>query len=313
MKMSDEKGLPKISVLIGTRNRPEALIRCLRSVLAQDYPNFEVLVLDDASDAYNVCEFLQELANSRIRCFRVPEPLGVAGGRNRLMELAEGDVFCVIDDDAYFDDLQALNKIANIFIRNADVGIVAVKVIDHQDKKTSLLVPFPKWALICHPGLVDEETDVSYFLGTCHAIRRKVIQVCGLYQSELMYGEEELDLSYRAVEAGFRIRYIPEITVHHCPQDSVVKSHKFMRRPELYYHVRNRILLARKYLPLHFATFYIIFWMLRSFISALRSGTVMELIQGIVAGIQFAKKAKRTPLSQEAIGYLRKHHGRLWY
>jgi glycosyltransferase involved in cell wall biosynthesis len=100
MRESDLEALPRISVLIGTRNRPEVLKRCLRSVLGQDYVNFEVLVLDDASDSCRVCDSIQELADPRLRCFRASDPLGVAGGRNRLMELAEGNMFFVMDDDA---------------------------------------------------------------------------------------------------------------------------------------------------------------------------------------------------------------------
>ncbi len=313
MRGSDSEARPRISVLIGTRNRPEVLKRCLRSILEQDYINFEVLVLDDASDSLSVCDLIREFKDSRIRCFRAHAPLGVAGGRNRLMELAEGDVFCVIDDDAYLDDPQALSKIAEVFSRNPDVGIVAVKVIDHRGRKTGLLLPFPKWALIHRPSLADEETDVSYYLGTCHAIKRRVIEVCGPYRPDLVYGGEELDLSYRAVQAGFRIRYIPDIIAHHYPQDSVVKNSARLKNPELFYHVRNRFLLAKKYLPIRFAIFYLPFWMLIYLIFAFQSRAISDFGRGVWAGIQLARKAERTPLSRQSIGYLRKHYGRLWY
>jgi len=302
----------KISVLIGTRNRPEALKRCLMSVLEQDYSNFEVLILDDASDSCNICDCIRGFVDSRVWCFRVPQSLGVAGGRNLLMELAQGDVFCVIDDDAYFDDSLALTRIAEIFARNPDIGIVAVKVINHQNDKTELLVPFPKLVLKRRPGLVNEARDVSYFLGTCHAIRREVIGACGPYQPDLVYGEEELDLSYRVVEAGFRIRYVPDIVVHHYPQSSVVKGHN-LNHPELYYHIRNRIMLARKYLPLPFAAFYLVFWVLRCFVFALRSGALQEFGKGVTAGIQLARQTARTPLSRHAVRYLCEHYGRLWF
>lgn len=313
MKVSGSENLLTISVLIGTRNRPEALKRCLKSVLSQDYANFEVLILDDGSDSCDVCDLIQELMNSRVRYFRAPQPLGVAGGRNWLMELAKGDVFCVIDDDAYFDSPYALTKIAEVLSRNPDIGIIAVKVVDHRGGKIGLLVPFSKWTLFRHPDLIDREVDVSYFLGTCHAIRRKVIEICGPYQPDLVYGEEELDLSYRAVQNDFRIRYIPDVIVHHYSHASVVQSPGSMRHPELYYHTRNRILIASKYLPYRYLIFYLAFWTLRYFVLALQTRALLEFVQGLVAGFRVARKVKRASLSPQAVTYLRKHYGRLWY
>lgn len=313
MKVFGSGNILTISVLIGTRNRPEALKRCLKNVLSQDYPNFEVLILDDSSDSCDICDLIRGLINSRVRCFRAPQPLGVAGGRNWLMELAKGDVFCVIDDDAYFDSPYALTRIAEVLSRNPDIGIIAVKVVDYRDGKRELLVPFSKWALFRHPDLIDREVDVSYFLGTCHAIRRKVIEICGPYQSDLIYGEEELDLSYRAVQNGFRIRYIPDVIVHHYPHSSVVKSLWSMKHPELYYHTRNRILLASKYLPFRYLFFYISFWLLRCFLFALQNWAFPEFLGGFVAGIRMVRKVKRVPLNSRAVMYLRQHYGRLWY
>src|SRR3546814_16732699 len=61
----------KVSVQIATRNRLKPLCRAISSVLSQDYPEFEILVLDDASDSANVCEAVRAaFSDPRIRCFR---------------------------------------------------------------------------------------------------------------------------------------------------------------------------------------------------------------------------------------------------
>lgn len=303
----------KVSVLIGTRNRINSLLRCINSVLKQDYPDFEVFIVDDGSEKIDVCATLSMFTDARIRCLRNFEPLGVAGVRNRLMSLASGDLFCVIDDDAYFADERALSTLVEVFAANPKVGIVATKVIDHRTGHTRLLVPFSKFALLKQPALVDTEQDVSYFVGTCHAIRRDVIERCGHYQSDLVYGEEELDLSYRVVQAGFRIRYIPSVVVHHTPEASVVRPRRFMRNPELYYHARNRVLLARKYIPFRYILPYLIIWMVRYAIQSIPNMSLVDVFTGFARGIVDALRTKREPLAKDAIAYIRNNYGRLWY
>lgn len=306
----------RVSVLIGTRNRTEPLLRCLNSVLKQDYPYFEVIVLDDGSDKVDVCTVVKALAEKnekRVMCVRNSQPLGVAGGRNRLMNLASGDIFCVIDDDAYFTDERSLFILAKVFTENTEVGIIATKVVDYRLGSMRLLVPFPKRVLRKRPGLVENEQDVSYFVGTCHAIRREVIEKCGFYPEDFVYGEEELDFSYRAIEAGFRIRYVPSVVVHHRPELSVVEGRRFLRNPELYHHVKNRILLARKYVPSKFLFSYVTVWMGYYWIWALRELSVLDFLLGVFSGIVAATKAPRTRLSESSVAYMCNHFGRLWY
>ncbi|RMG32519.1 MAG: glycosyltransferase family 2 protein, partial [Methanobacteriota archaeon] len=80
-------GIPKFSVLINSRDRLPILYRCLESVLTQDYPDLEILVLDDASTRYHLGDRLSAVfKDPRLHCFRVETPLGVAGGRNFLMQ-----------------------------------------------------------------------------------------------------------------------------------------------------------------------------------------------------------------------------------
>src|SRR3546814_14194574 len=55
----------KVSVQIATRNRLKPLCRAISSVLSQDYPEFEIPVLDDASDSANVCEAVRARSEER--------------------------------------------------------------------------------------------------------------------------------------------------------------------------------------------------------------------------------------------------------
>lgn len=304
----------KVSILINSRDRIEVLRRCLHSALAQDYSSLEILILDDNSSQYRLEDLISTgLSDTPIRCFRSNTSLGVAGGRNFLMQQASGEIYCFIDDDAYFSDENCITKFVNTFRNYPDVGIVATKIVDHIDGQTSLAVPFCRRCRRKQPDLVDTPQFVSYYVGTCHAIDHRVIAQCGDYQPDLMFGEEELDLSYRAVELGFKLFYLPNVIVLHHPQPSVVAKSGRHSHPELYYHVRNRFLLARKYLPWPYIPVYLTTWMAKYGLEAVQARAFREYLGGLRAGIGALNSTKRNSLTPQTVAYLKAHHGRLWY
>ena len=303
----------KVSVLIGSRNRPAPIIKCINSIITQDYEPIEILILDDNSD---LCDLRETIANNfndeRLSCFRSDIGLGVAGGRNLLMQKASGDIFIVLDDDAYFTENNCITKIVNIFVNNDRIGVIATKIIDFNEQKR-LLVPFSKNSLKKQPELVNNPQLVSYYQGGCHAILSRVIKTCGFYQQNLVFGGEELDLSYRVIEAGFQILYTPDIVIHHCPEASVVIKNKNGNSAELFFHIRNRIFLAYKYLPTVYIPIYLGIWMTRYAFTSLKNLSLREFMNGILAGIRGISEVQRQPLSDEAIQYLKSYYGRLWY
>lgn len=300
-----------VSVLIGTRNRVGTLLHCLESIVKQDYSNFEVIVLDDGSDHVDVCEVIGALADPRIRCIKNHKPLGVAEGRNQLMNIASGDVFFVIDDDAYFEYKSSLSKVVAIFSEKPDVGIVACKVQNHGIIERAYNVPFRQKVLKKDPTIIERAQYVGYFLGTAHAIRKDMVNICGGYNTDLFFGGEELELSYRAISKEWKIWYEPSILVHHVPQPSVVgKGHGY---EELYHNVKNRFYLAWRYLPSKYMFSYICIWVGKQFLDAAKHDFWGAYIKGIVAGLRTLKVAPREPLGEKALQYLKKNFGRLWY
>lgn len=304
----------KVSVLIGSRNRPMALQRCLESVLTQQYTELEVLVLDDASEdptAYQRC--VEQIGDPRVVLIRSEKQLGVAGGRNQLFTQASGDVFFVLDDDAVIAGTDTITRLCDIFATCPEIGIVACQIIEYSGDGTVLRkVPFSRRLLARFPHLAEKPHFVSYFLGGAHGIRRQVIQTCGSYHPDLMFGEEELDLAYRVLEHRWQIFYDPKIVVYHYPSPSVISKSDFLAE-ELLHHVKNRIYLAYRYLPLPYLPIHLLIWLTIYSAMALRARVPFTLLRGIRAGIQMARQAQRQPLSRSTIAYLCAHYGRLWY
>lgn len=299
----------RLSVLVGSRNRSAPLLRCLRSVLAQTLRPYEIVVLDDASDALVVADLLAREGHADLRVIRSPEPLGVGRGRNVLFREARGDAFLFLDDDAYLEDPVFLERLCGELAARSRAGIIAARIVDHQGGGTRLLVPFPRQSRREDPAIVERAQCVSYFLGGAHAVRREVYQRVGGYDESFVWGEEELDLSFRAINAGFEIHYVPHLTAHHQGEPPVLA--RAGKNGELFHHVRNRFVLARKYLPRRSAGPYLAVWLARHASDALRQGDPLSLVRGMVAGVGAA--VTREALSPDALAYLRNHHGRLWY
>lgn len=305
---------PLVSVLIATRDRPQTLLKCLVSVFDQDYPNFEVLVLDDNSETHDICEILsEELGGKKVKCFRSNKRIGVAGARNFLMKKSKGEIFLFIDDDAVFSSNDCISRTVRHFRGDTGVGIIAFKIINHTGEREKLLVPFSQYCRFKHPDVIENKQTVSYYLGGGHAINRKVIEQCGLYQDNFGFGGEELDLSYRVVQAGMKILYAPDIVVHHYPGSSLFGVRDRGDYSELYFRVRNRIWLAYKYIPFPYLPVYLFLWFMSYGATALKIFDVRNLFLGIRDGVRELRPLKRTPLDQNALKYLRANFGRLWY
>lgn len=97
------QNFPLISVYMPTYNRVNMAIRAIESVLAQDYPNIELLVVDDASkdDTWQVLTN-KYINDERIRFFRQSTGQGACAARNRAIDEAKGEFVTGIDDDDEF-------------------------------------------------------------------------------------------------------------------------------------------------------------------------------------------------------------------
>lgn len=92
---------PLVSVVLNTYNRAELLARSAESVLAQDYPSFEVIIVDDCSpdDTPQVVAGLVAKHGDRVRSVRLSENSGLAAGRNAGVRAAKGPLIAFQDDD----------------------------------------------------------------------------------------------------------------------------------------------------------------------------------------------------------------------
>ena len=296
------------SLLIASRDRPTELRRCLAGIARQRGVRAEVVVLDDASARPIDGEEL-EAGSFAVRLLRSENRLGVGAGRNWLMREARGDAFVVLDDDAFFVDDDALLRIEAALTRFPEAGILALKIRDFRGDEERWLTPHPR-------GAGTEERlatshRVAYFLGGAHVIRRSVIEACGAYPESYVYGNEELDLAYRAIDRGFAIQFVPDVVVHHKPPVTATPGIDEARH-RLYHHTRSRLLLAHAHLPAAPAVVYSLGWAGIYGLRALRHRAIGAFLRGVRDAWREATSMPRKPIGPAAIAYLRDHFGRLW-
>lgn len=98
--MANGEKRPLVSVIMPAYRASAYIAEAVRSVMAQTYPNWELLVIDDGSDD-DTCAIVEGLAaaDRRIRLLRTPENLGAAGSRNRGLDCAAGEYIAFLDSD----------------------------------------------------------------------------------------------------------------------------------------------------------------------------------------------------------------------
>jgi GT2 family glycosyltransferase len=205
----------RVSFIVITHNRTDCLESCLNSLNQQAFEDREIIVLDNGSCPSTKQELRASLSGkTEISFHELAENRGVSGGRNAAIRLAQGDVLIFIDDDAILLDSLATAKIVERFRDDERLGILSFKSINGSTGKVERKeFPNPsRW-----PDDINREFDTYYYIGVAHAIRRGVFDKVGLYPDDFFYSMEEYDLSYRAVDAGFRIVYFPDVSVIHNP------------------------------------------------------------------------------------------------
>jgi glycosyltransferase involved in cell wall biosynthesis len=120
---------PGISVILCTRDRAGELDRCLRGLQHQAYPNFEIVVVDNAPSTGETAELVasRSARDQRVRYIVEPRP-GLSWARNCGIRAAAGEIVAYLDDDETAD-AHWLAELARGFSAGAFVGCVGGLVL----------------------------------------------------------------------------------------------------------------------------------------------------------------------------------------
>ena len=196
----------KFSVIIMTRNRCEDLKFTIQRFLDQTWPNKEIIVIDNASED-STPQMMKETYPD-VRYVRLPDNIDVKAF-NIGVALTDGDLLWRTDDDSSPESNHAMEMIIEKLNNDPSIDILAMTELSAKNENRVMnwfgdVVDFNRE----YPNGIDSHT----FVGAGAVIKRHVIDSIGGFDS---FGFEELDLSTRAIIAGFRIVYFPEIRYRH--------------------------------------------------------------------------------------------------
>jgi len=214
------KHSPFISVIVLAWNGAAYIEDCLESLVAQDYPAFEVLVVDNGSTDDTPDIVTQRFP--QVRLIRNHRNLGFAAGNNVGLAAAGGDLLVLLNVDTQVH-AGWLAALADAFA-DPSVGIAGCKLLypDGTIQHAGGFVYGPRGEAehlgryAPDDGRFGELADVEFVTGAALAICRIALDQIGLLDegfSPIYY--EDIDWCYRVRAAGWRVVYVPQAVVTH--------------------------------------------------------------------------------------------------
>lgn len=215
---------PLTSVIIVNHNGIEFVDACLRSVLNNNYSNFEVIFVDNASTDGSLEYVKNTFGNSnRLRYVENPGSFGPAVGRNRGIAVAKGEYIAFLDNDTEVDQ-SWLTELIKVLTCDLSVGAAQSKLLrteprDIFDYAGDYLTPFgflsERARSAKDTGQFDYITDIFSAKSAASIIRRDVLDKTGGFDEDYYMYLEETDLCWRVWLAGYRVVFIPKSIVYH--------------------------------------------------------------------------------------------------
>jgi len=299
----------KIAIIIITYNRPADMLALAMNIekLSSKKELLEeiIIVNNNSTESYDaVKSFIQENPSTPFKYIESKENLGVSRGRNFAIDQSKAPILVLIDDDAEFQDTDALKRINEAVIENPHAGILAMKILYFQNSQFQLNA-FPHKSFEKRKHLQSFET--YYFAGCGNIIVKEAFDIAGPFPTDFFYGMEEYDLSYRILDAGYTIKYIANIVLLHkeSPEGRQTKSDK-LRGMWV-----NKTKVAWRYLPMpcYFTT--AIMWSMFFLLNS--KFDLIGFINGWLAIVTIPFKEKRNKVSKLSQEYLNKVEARILY
>ncbi|MEZ8851009.1 glycosyltransferase family 2 protein [Vibrio cyclitrophicus] len=123
---------PKVTYIVNTFNREKKLYNALDSIFDQDYPNLEIIVVDDHSDIDTSLSISEKYPD--IKVIRNRENLGLSRSRQIGVENASSEIISFLDDDDILVDRDKTKRHVKILLENKHAALVCSNIMEVDDK-----------------------------------------------------------------------------------------------------------------------------------------------------------------------------------
>jgi chlorobactene glucosyltransferase len=212
LRASRPNAYPKVSLLVPMRDEEANASECLASLLAQDYPNFEVLVYEEGSRD-RTREILSSVSDRRLQILpgREPPPgwLGKSWACQELAKQASGDLLLFVDADVRLDPRALATTTAKLEKGNLDFLSVLPRQVTHTLGELLVISIIP-WSLASFFPLLAAQflhkPGLSATVGQFLLVRRSSYEALGGHAAVRDQIVEDLTLARLATQAGLRLR-----------------------------------------------------------------------------------------------------------
>ena len=249
---------PKVTIVIPHWNGIEILEPCLRSLDASQYPELEIIVVDNASTDDSVAFMQHEFP--QVTIIENSENLGFAGGCNMGLRQAESDYYLILNNDTTHDPDWIEHLVERM---DSDPKIAAVQpkimsaknpeVFDYAGGVGGLMdvLAFPYalgrifTTMETDDGYYDTSRDIFWASGTALLLRGSALKEVGLFDEDFFAHMEEIDLCWRLHNAGWRVVNAPLSKVYH-HSGWTLPPNRFQKK---YLNHRNNLMMIIKNYP----------------------------------------------------------------
>lgn len=246
--------MKSFSIIIVTWNGLDHLKKYLPSVTETEYPDFEIILADNASS--DGSKAWVKSTYPEIKIASLDGNYGYCGGNNRAVPFAEKEILVFLNNDVRVDKnwLHGLNTTFDEpKIAAAQPKLRADKHPDHFEYAGAaggyidqFGYPFCRGRVFEEvekdEGQYDTEADLFWASGAALAIRKNVFTKLGGFDEDFEFHMEEIDLCWRLQNQGYKIGYAPESIIYHLGGGSLP-----MGSPrKVYYNFRNSLFMLWK-------------------------------------------------------------------
>jgi len=208
---------PFVTAVVATRDRPQAVAKSAEAILANDYPGFELIVVDQGSGDLRTTSLKRYLDDPRFHLISA-EPKGLSSARNTGIAKAQGEIIAITDDDCEVPP-DWLRGLVTSFSENSRIGIVFGNVLAAIHDKSAGFIPA---YVRDKPAMVTSihEKHEADGIGACMGLQQSVWRDLSGFDEMFGVGaplkaNSEGDFVIRALKRGYFVYETPLVGVVH--------------------------------------------------------------------------------------------------
>lgn len=239
-------GVPTVSVVVLSFNRPALLERALQTIVSQTYPRFDVTVVDNRSESSDRIRDIVS-AFEGVRLIANESNMGFTGGMNRGLAAVTGDYVYLTEDDIELAP-DCLEQLIGHLERNPDVALAGPVMWNRHTPTIRCaggefaLTPVYQMRIVGvgMPSLPATGPFRTMFLpGAAIAARTSLLRDLGGFRLDFFMYREDVELCSRVLERGGGIAVVPAARVYHhepvyAPDSALLAFHKHKNLAALY-------------------------------------------------------------------------------